>query len=155
MLKGTQGLKPLHTNTVQKSFQQNTQKASEPKDEQLRVSYGVIAEVNEDNSLVRVDVFDRNQQKIRLGVGPNGKGKGAFVPILQPITMIHQQFGALRKGLLVRVFWRGKHYPAAESIIEIISDAGEEIFTKGQKKPRSNELATGPCGIFTGGMTSF
>lgn len=145
-------MKPLHTNVVQKSFDISAQRAGEPKDEQLRVSYGVIVEVNEDSFTARVDIFDRGGQKKRIGTGLNGQGEGAFLPLLQPITLIHREFGALRKGLIVRIFWRGKHYPGAEALVEVISDAGEEIFFSGRKRPRANELSVQPHDLFLGGV---
>lgn len=153
MLKGTQSHKPLSTNVVQKSFDKSNQRAGEPKDEQLRISYGVITEVNEDNMTVRVDIFDRGGQRKRVGAS-GLRGDGAFLSLLQPITIIHTLYGALRKGLVVRLFWRGKHFPVAESLVEIISDAGEETFISGKKKVRSNELSTQVYEIFTGGVST-
>jgi len=153
MLKGSQAGKPLHTNPVQKTFDQSMQRGGEPKDEQVRISYGVVADVDEDKSTVRVDIFDRGGNRIRIGAGPDQQGEGALLPILQPITVIHQLYGALRKGLIVRIYWRGKHIPGRESVVEVISDAGEAIFGTGRKKTRSNELATQVHEIFTGGIS--
>ena len=153
MHKGAQALKPLSDNIIQKSFDKGMQRGGEPKDEQLRISYGVIAEVNEDNLTVRVDVFERGGAKRRVGIPPGGWGPGAFLPLLQPITIIHTLYGSLRKGLVVRLFWRGKHFPGSETFVEIISDTGEEVFLSGKKKPRANSLATQPYQIFTGGLS--
>lgn len=152
-LKGAQGGKPLSTNQMQKVTRTNTEKGSEPVDEQLRISYGVIAEVNDDNQRVRIDLYGRGGSKIRVGAGVNGnQEKGAFVPIMQPLSIIHTLYGSLRKGLVVRVFWRGKHAPGKEAIAEVISDAEESIFRSGSEETKSNELATTPHDIFTGGV---
>lgn len=153
MFKGTQASRPLHTNIIQKTFDQSLQRAGEPADEQLRISYGVIAEVDEDNSTVRVDIFDKGGNRIRIGAGPDSKSQGSLLPIIQPITEIHHRFGSIRKGLIVRVYWKGKHVPGKDSLIEIISDAGESIFGSGRKDVRSNELATQVHEIFTGGLS--
>ena len=151
MNKGAQSGKPLHTNVVQKTFDSQNQRAGEPKDEQLRISYGVIAEVNEDNSTVRIDIFDRSGKKTRVGSDNDKRQGGAFLPVIQSLMTINNLFGALRKGLIVRLYWRGKHFPGAESLVEIISDNTALEFTSGRKKPRSNELATQPWEIFMGG----
>ena len=153
--KGAQSGKPLQENVVQKAFDTSMQRAGEPKDEQLRISYGVICDVNEDNSTVRVDTFDRGGNRTRIGSGADQSGDGALLPILQPITLIHQMFGSLRKGLVVRIYWRGKHIPGRESVVEVISDAGESVFATGRKKTRSNELAVAVHEMFMGGVSSF
>jgi len=152
-LKGTQGNKPLSTNPVQKTVKTSMEKGAEPVDEQLRISYGVIAEVNDDNQRARIDLYIRGGNKLRIGSGVSGnKEKGAWVPIMQPLHIIHHMYGSLRKGLIVRVFWRGKHEPGREAIAEIISDADEAIFLSGSEETKSNELATTPHDIFTGGI---
>jgi len=145
--------KPLHTNRIQSGFDKTNQKAGDPVDDQQRWSFGIIADVNEENSRIRVDFFERKGKKVRLGAGVDGEGDGAFIPILQDITDIHQRFGRLRKGLLVKVYWKGKHFPTSDSVAEVISDSPEAIFASGRKEPRSNEVSTSSWRIFLGGVT--
>lgn len=150
--KGVQTTRPLPTNAVAGSLNQTRQEAGAPSDEELRISYGVIFDVKDDSNQVRVDIFDKGGKKHRLGIGQNGSKDGIWVPVIQPLPLIHHLFGALRKGLCVRIFWRGKKAPAGDSIIEVVSDLEVTSFLSGSQQPRSNELATGPHDIFTGGV---
>lgn len=152
--KGVQGSKPLRENSVQSGFANNHQRAGEPIDEQQRVSFGQIAEVNEDTQRVRVDIFGRNGNLKRLGKTERNP-EGPYIPVLQPLQVIHHLFGSLRKGLIVRVWWRGKQAPASEAIAEIVTDQEGAVFFTGEESARSNELATSPHEIFAGGVSSF
>lgn len=149
--KGTQASKPLSTNQLQKANRTNAEKGAEPAEEQLRISYGLIAEVNDENQRVRIDYYHRGDKK-RIGAGVAGnEEKGAWVPIIQSLSVIHHLYGSLRKDLVVRIFWRGKNEPGKEALVEIISDTEEQTFLKGTEEAKSNELATTPHDIFTGG----
>lgn len=149
--KGVEAGKPLRTNPIQTGLEQANSRAGDPADEQQRVSYGIITEVNEEVNRVKVDLFDRGNSKTRIGSGVD-RPEGSFIPVMQPLIVIHHLYGALRKGLIVRVWWRGKQEPGAEAIAEIISDQDSSIFGSGTKSSRSNELATTPHEIFTGGL---
>lgn len=149
---GVRGSKPLDTNPVSKTFKENRQQASNPVDEQLRITYGTIAEVDSETNRVKVDLPGNRGSPIRLGAGPDGTKDGIWVPIMQPLTVIHHLYGALRKGLGVRIYWRGKNAPGGESVVEVITDSTIEEWRTGSQEPRYNELATGPHDMFTGGV---
>lgn len=151
MHKGAQGSKPLTQNKIAQSFDSTNQRAGEPKDEQLRLSYGVIVDVDTETNKAFIDIFGEGGKRIRIGSTDRNEA-GALVSIMQPMTVIHHLFGSLRKGLIVRVFWKGKHVPGKEAVAEIISDDPSAEFVTGNKGARSNELNTGPHDIFTGGV---
>lgn len=151
MHKGVQGSKPLPQNKVAQSFDSTNQRAGEPIDEQLRISYGTIVDVNTEKNTILIDLFGHDNRKIRVGATDRNK-KGVYVPIIQPLPIIHLLYGALRKGLIVRVFWKGKHEPGREVVAEVISDDEVAQFLSGRQEPRSNELTTSPHEIFTGGV---
>lgn len=115
----------------------------EPADEQDRIKYGVITEVN-DNNLVKVRLLNNE------GL-PKGESivSGAFLPIITPLSQIFLLWGALRKGLLCRVYWRGKLDPNASTAIEIISDEHHNFL---KKATQAREIATNPYKLFGGGM---
>ena len=149
--KGVQSGRPLHTNVVAGRFDNVRQEAGAPADEQLRISYGEIVEVDEGTLRVRVNIYNRRGKSTRLGA-TQAQEKGIFIPILQPLSLIHHLYGSLRKGLTVRVFWRGKNAPASEAVADIVSDLSIVELLSGSQSPRSNELTTGPHDIFTGGV---
>lgn len=145
---------PASTHQLGSTIDQESGQGRGPSDEQERRSYGVIAEVDEANSLVRVDIYDQGRgETYRLGASKRNT-KGAFIPLLEPITDIHHRWGALRKGLGVEVRWRGKNNPSAEAVATILTDELSEIFKSGKKEPESNELTTGPYKIFSGGQNT-
>ena len=149
---GARGSRPLDTNAVSKTFKDNATTGSNPVDEQIRISFGTIAEVDDETNRVKVDVVGRGGEKQRVGSGHDGTKEGIWVPIIQPLEIIHSLYGALRKGLLVRVFWRGKDTPGIEAVAEVFSNVTMEEFRAGSQEARSNELATSPHNIFTGGV---
>lgn len=115
-----------------------------PSDQQLRISYGEIIEVHENRSTVDVQLFGR-------GDG-TGEGDKIFeVPLMHPLAFYHLVFGAIRKSLVVRVFWRGTKRPGREAIAEIINNEAS-IFRSGKKEKESNAQSTGPWQIFSGGL---
>jgi hypothetical protein len=116
----------------------------QPLDEQDRFRFGVITEVN-DNNLVKVKFLGKNGQ-------PDGEdiSNGVFLPVINPLHVVHLMFGALRKGLICRVWWRGKVEPdPSTTFVEIIADEDHNFL---KKEPEDNELTTGPSKIFSGGL---
>jgi hypothetical protein len=136
------------------SQQQEAESTRSPGKAELRVSYGVITDVALDTSQVKVLVFNgfNRNQDIMLGASKPG-GDGIFVPLAQPLHIIHHMFGALRKGLCVRIFWRGIHAPGSESQIEVISDEAKPNFRSGTKEQEINQKDTRPYKIFSGGLS--
>ena len=155
--KGISGSKPHDSNSISRANKVNKIASGEQPDTGLRISYAVIEEVDHDTSRVRVKIFDgqSNPQDKRSGSDNKGTNQGRWYPVLQPLYIIHHLFGSLRKGLIVRVFWRGKTEPGSEAVVEVISDATRSEFLAGNKEPRSNELAVGPHRFATGGSTGY
>jgi len=70
------------------------------------------------------------------------------MPLTTPISEIHHLWGALREGLVVRVYWRGKLNPK-NAIIEVIGDEDHKFLSK---EPQLNELPVGVWRLFSGGI---
>ncbi len=129
---------PAAKNSFQKVLHNTAKEAGNPADEQLRISYGTISEVNQETSQVKVRIYKPD--------GSLGEEitKG-FLPIINPLDQIHMNYGLLRDGLVVRIFWRGKLEPQ-NALIEVI---GDEELAFLQKKPQQNEIEIGPFRIFS------
>lgn len=151
--KGVQGGTALDTNPISAADKSVNLRSGNPNDEQLRIDYGSIAEVDYETSRVRIDRLIRGQKSERIGKTENNKD-GAWIPILQSLHIIHTFYGSLRPGLTVRIFWRGKNTPGTEAIVEVISEKSITEFMTGSEKPRSNELYTGPGKYSQGGVVS-
>jgi hypothetical protein len=124
-------------NKLQKALHETNRRASQPPDEQVKITYGVISEVNNKNGQVRV--------KELLADGKTGKEiSGKFLPLTTPLSEIYLLWGALREGLVVRVYSRGK-LTQRNAIIEVIGDEDHSFVTK---VPYQNEIGIGPYKIF-------
>lgn len=125
-------------NALQQTLHNTSREAGNPADEQLRISYGTISEVNQETSQVKVRIYKAD--------GSLGEEitKG-FLPIINPLSQIHMNYGLLRDGLVVRIFWKGKLEPQ-NALIEVI---GDEDLAFLQKKPEQNEMQVGPFLIFS------
>lgn len=152
LMKGTGARSSASKNALKESVGQIDERAGSPPDTQLRISYGRITEVNEETSQVKVSVFGRNPAEERMLGATKDKPSGTFVPILQPLKVIHNMFGSLRKDLVVRIFWRGKNQPGSESIVEVVSDESFDFFRTGKKEPEQNVMTTGPYKLLSGGI---
>jgi len=149
--KGVQGGKALDDNPISAANKNTSMQSSAPNDEQLKIDYGSIAEVDYETSHVRINRLTRGQVQKRIGESKENKD-GIWIPILQPLPVIHASFGSLRPGLTVRIFWRGKNDPGSDAIAEVISEKPLLEFITGSEKPRSNELYTGPGKYSLGGV---
>lgn len=136
------------------SQQQESDAGRSPANEQLRVSYGVVTDVNQDTSKVKVRVFNgyNRREDIMLGATQPGE-EGIFVSLIQPLHVIHHMFGALRRGLCVRILWRGVNAPGSEAQVEVISDEPKTNFRSGEKEQEVNQKQTMPFKIFSGGIS--
>lgn len=128
-------------NNLQQALNKTSKEAKSPVDEQQRINYGVISEVNHDTSQVKVRAL-RSDGKLGEEIS-----KG-FLPLLNPLSQIHLLYGLLREGLVVRIFWRGKLEPQ-NAVIEVIGDEEHNLLTK---SPEPNEITIGPFKIFSGGF---
>ena len=136
-----QSTAPRHK--LEQTLMNTAQAATSPVDEQQRKGYGVIEEVDEGNSRVKVRLFSDSGDFI--------VNDGAFSAVKNTLQEISHKFGKLRRGLIVMVEWRGKHGTRSPDIW-VISDELEEHFKSGRKVPRSNLLATLPHKVISGGM---
>lgn len=149
-MKGVSARSSADTNNLQKNVGNIDERAGSPVDTQLRISYGRIIEVNQQTSQVKVAEFTAGDDRI-LGATRN-QPDGTFIPILQPLHIIHMQYGLLRKNMCVRIFWRGKNQPGSESIVEVIGDEDCEYFKTGKKEPQQNVITIGSYKVLSGGL---
>lgn len=132
--------KPSAPRTVlQETVSQADLSDSQTVQQQDHIDYGVVTEVNNKTSQVKVKLFDDD---VTI------KG-GAFLPIMNPLSQIHLQWGLLRKGMVCRVHWRGKQEPQNFVMVEIIGDEAADFL---ERSPKENEMSVGPFKIFSGGM---
>jgi len=130
-------------NKFQRDMNNTSQEAMRPSDEEQHISYGIISKVNYKNGQVQVKELIEDGRIGQLITG-------GFVPLLNPLSQIHTLYGALREGLVVRIFWRGKHTRNKQNIVvEVI---GDEDHTLLNKTPELNEIPVGPYRIFSGGI---
>jgi hypothetical protein len=128
-------------NEFQQKFKDVSSQSRNPPDEADRITYGVISEVNFNNGQVKV--------KKLLADGKIGDEiSEGFLPLSTPLSEIHLLWGALREGLVVRVYYKGKLTPRNQ-IIEVIGDEEHSFLNK---EPISNEIEIGPYKIFSGGI---
>lgn len=130
-------------NTVQTRRETNAAAGRTPSDEQDRIRYGIITKVNE-NSFVKIRLLNNAGEPVGSDIVD-----GAFLPLITPLSQIFMLWGSLRKGLLCRVFWRGKLEPNASSAIEVIADEHHNFL---KKEIQSNEIATNPYKLMSGGL---
>jgi hypothetical protein len=128
-------------NALQQGFTSLNNIASQPPDDIERISYGVIAEVHEESYQVKVNFLKADKT---LGEAISD----GFLPLLNSLSQIHLLYGALRPGLLVRIYWRGKIKPNT-AIIEVIGDEDSSFL---QKEIEVNEIETGPWMLLSGGL---
>lgn len=102
------------------------------------IDYGIITEVD----------YSTYQVQVRL-LGDDGTALGKrFWPLLTRREEIFLKYGKLRKGLYVRVHWRGRQ-KAYFVVVELISD---ETFDAIQQQDAENKILTGPFKMFSGGL---
>ncbi len=128
-------------NKFDQNIKKIRQEAGQPVNEQDRVGYAIISKVNEDTSQVKVKLL---QADGKVGA----ELRGGFFPVHNPLSDIHHRFGALREGLVCRIFWKGRMTPQ-NVIVEVI---GEEDHLLLAKKAATNKIEIGPFQIFSGGL---
>lgn len=118
-------------------------KASWPVLDQQRIRYGIITAVNKDTSQVKIKLFTNNDSD---DIYINN-----YNPIINSLNQIHASYGALREGLLIRFFYRGKEdpLPVTRGLVEVIGDEEPEFL---KKEGRSNVISTGPFKLMSGGL---
>jgi len=117
--------------------------AGEAVPSQVRIRYGLITDVDREDSTVKVRLYTvAGKPDIEIQV---------YNPIINPLSEIHLLWGKLRIGLACRFFFRGKEEPTETTtgLVEIIGDEGIGFLTKERK---DNVLPTGPYKIFSGGL---
>ncbi len=129
-------------NALEQKLHKQHSEATQPTHEQDRIAYAIVTEVNHNTS----------QVKIRLLKSDGDPGEvlpGGFLPLLNSLDDVHLRFGMLRKGLVCRIFWRGRLKPK-NPVVEII---GDENYSLLRKKPAINSIELGPFAIFSGGVS--
>ena len=126
---------------LEQKLNRTQNEANQPANEQDRTGYAIISEVNQDTSQVKIRLLKSDGE-------PGDVLPGGFLPLLNPLEDIHLRFGALRKGMVCRIFWRGKLKPK-NPIIEVIGDENHSLL---KKKPAVNKVEVGPFLIFSGGL---
>lgn len=102
------------------------------------IDYGVITEVD----------YSTYQVQVRL-MGDSGEALGKrFWPLITRREEIFLKYGQLRKGMYVRVHWRGRQH-AYFVVVEVVSD---EEYDPVKQQDAENKLATGPFKLFSGGL---
>lgn len=129
-------------NKLHSHFRKLDVEASSPNDDQQKVSIGVISDVRTEDGQVKVRLFERNGEPGEEILG------GVYLPVLQSFDYIHKLFGQLRKGLYVRVWWKGKLEPR-NCLVEIIGDENTNFIKKDVKH---NDMETGVYKFFMGGL---
>ena len=103
------------------------------------IDYGIITEVD----------YSTYQVQVRLLGDPGNVVLGKrFWPLVTRIEEIFLKYGKLRKGMYVRVHWRGRQR-ARFVVIDLISD---ETFDALTQQDAENKLLTGPFKLFSGGL---
>jgi len=127
---------------LHQSLGETNKTAGSPNATTLRIGYGIIVNVNEETSQVKVKQYSDN--------GKDDKILPGYIPIINPLSEVHLLWGQLRKGLVVRLFWRGGEKASETAIAEVIGDEGVDYFLKREGRP--NVLNTGPYKLFSGGL---
>ena len=128
-------------NALAQTLHKTANEAGNPADEQVRIGYGAISEVDYDTSQVKVKMY-------RPDGSPGEELTKGFLPVLNPLSQIHMNYGLLREGLVCRIYYRGKLDPSF-ALIEVI---GDEELSFLQKAPEANEIQIGPFLIFGPGL---
>lgn len=129
-------------NIFQQKLHDTSRQARNPSDEADRITYGIISAVNYNNGQVKV-------RRILADSKIGDEISGGFLPLATPISVVHHNFGALREGLVVRIYYKGKLSPK-NVIIEVI---GEEDHKFISKEPQQNEIQVGVWKILSGGIS--
>lgn len=128
-------------NALEQKLQRAHQDANQPSDEQDRIAYAIISEVNQDTSQVKIQLLNSDGT-------PGEVVESSFLPLINPLEDIHMRFGALRPGLVCRIYWRGTTKPT-NSLVEVIGDENHSLLRKVAKE---NKVNVGPYLIFSGGI---
>lgn len=127
-------------NSLEQRLHKSSQEAGQPVNEQDRIGYAIIEEVKVQSSQVKIRLLKAD--------GDPGEVLPGYHPLLNPIDDLQNRFGALRKGMVCRIFWKGKLRPK-NPIVEVIGPEGHTFLTK---KAFPNKVDTGPHAIFSGGV---
>jgi len=129
-------------NALEQKLGRTHSEAGQPANEQDRIGYGIISKVNQDTSQVKIKLFN-------VDGSPGEELSGGYLPLLNPLSDIHFRFGALREGLVCRLYWKGKLKPKTP-LVEVIGDEEHNLL---KKAPSTNQVEVGPYQIFSGGLS--
>ena len=129
-------------NILQQKLHETSREGTLPKDEEDRIAYGIISEINYNNGQVRV-------RRILSDGKIGDEVSNGFLPLSTPLSEIHLLWGALREGLVVRIYYKGKLNPK-NVIVEVIGDEDHQFLNKA---PLQNEVEIGAWKLFLGGVS--
>ena len=102
------------------------------------IDYGIVTGINE-----------KQQLQCALYSDPDNKIlQTQFWPLITPMDEIISKYGTLRKGMIVRVHWRGRD-TANFAIVEVV---GNEQHNLVEQKEAKNEKAVAPHKMMSGGI---
>lgn len=128
-------------NALEQKLNRNASEAGQPPNEQDRIGYAIINEINQDTLQVKVTMLNSDGT-------PGEELEGGFLPLINPLDDIHMRFGALRVGLICRIYWKGKLRPK-NPLVEVIANEEHNFLTK---QASINQVEIGPYLIFSGGI---
>ncbi|MAG40063.1 hypothetical protein CMI41_03785 [Candidatus Pacearchaeota archaeon] len=89
------------------------------KSKQHHIEYGIIDKINLMTSQVSLKYLNGKEFKTTRR---NGKVEQEYYTVATPMTEINMKYGALRKGLKVRIHWVGENEPEGHVIVEVLSN---------------------------------
>lgn len=126
-------------NNLDKKINSLEQESGSPGRLEDHIDYGILTAIDYNTYQVQVQLFG-DQNNLIMGKG--------FWPLITQVDEIFSKYGQCRKGMNVRVHWRGRQ-TAHFAMIEIIGDENSNFFAQQDKK---NESPTLPWKLLSGGM---
>ena len=122
-----------------RAFNSIDQETAAPPRIQDHIDYGYVTGITEEKSQLQVSLY----------CDPDGVILGKrYWPMIKPIQEIVSKYGKLRKGMIVRVHWRGRD-TAFTAWVEVVGDEKHNLM---EQNRCSNEMETFPHMMLSGGM---
>lgn len=128
-------------NALEQKLQKTAREANQPNDEQDRIGYAIITDIDQNSSQVKIRLLQSDGT-------PGEDIPGGFLPLMNTLEDIHLRFGALQKDMICRIHWKGRLKPK-NPVVEVIAPPGHSFL---RKAATINEIETGPRLIFSGGI---
>jgi hypothetical protein len=131
---------PAGMNRLDQRLNQASGQVNELQQVADHLDYGIITDVDFDSYQVQVQLHGSDRTNVL--------GK-AFWPLITQREMIFMLWGQLRKGMAVRVHWRGQPDRATWALVEIVGDENANFL---KQLDMDNEAETAAHKIFQGGL---